>query len=91
MSSSQGSQLAGREVAGYRLLHVLGAGGASEVYLAQRIDDPNMLVAIKVLMPSWQLTPQYRKGYYQAKDGQSQRRFHTPEILRERAEIYVVG
>ena len=83
MSSSQGSQLAGREVAGYRLLHVLGAGGASEVYLAQRVDDPNVLVAIKVLMPSWQLTPQDRKGFYARfqREAQAAERLKQPHIL----------
>ena len=43
--------VAGREIAGYRLLHALGAGGASEVYLAQRLDSPAALVAMKILRP----------------------------------------
>ena len=43
--------MAGREIAGYRLLHALGAGGAGEVYLGQRVDDPAALAAIKLLRP----------------------------------------
>lgn len=56
MSAGQGPG-AGREIAGYRLLHVLGAGGASEVYLAQRLDDPGELVAMKILRPLVGLDP----------------------------------
>lgn len=43
---------AGRVLAGYRLLHTLGAGGASVVYLAQRTDEPAALAAIKILRPA---------------------------------------
>jgi serine/threonine protein kinase len=43
--------MAGREIAGYRLLHALGAGGAGEVYLSQRVDDPAALAAVKLLRP----------------------------------------
>ena len=50
MSAGRGP-VAGRELAGYRLLHTLGAGGASEVFLAQRLEDPAALVAFKILRP----------------------------------------
>jgi serine/threonine protein kinase len=61
---SQGGEHTGRVLAGYRLLHVLGMGGASEVYLAQRVQDPTALVAIKVLLPAWQLAPELRANFY---------------------------
>lgn len=57
--------LLGRTVAGYRLLEVLGKGGMSEVFLAQRLDSPENQgrsqwehVAIKMLLPSDPVTPE---------------------------------
>ncbi|HEX8994437.1 MAG TPA: protein kinase [Ktedonobacterales bacterium] len=44
-----GDSRLGATVENYRLLSVLGAGSMSMVYLAQRLDDPRVLVAIKVL------------------------------------------
>jgi serine/threonine-protein kinase len=81
--SSPGGTLTGREIAGYRLLHVLGVGGASEVYLAQRLEDPAVLVAMKVLMPSWQLPPDERKNFYARflREAQAAQRLQHPHIL----------
>src|SRR5689334_18060137 len=39
----------GMLVEDYRLLSVLGTGGTSTVYVAQRLDHPQTLVAVKVL------------------------------------------
>jgi len=48
MQTSNDSRL-GTTVENYRLLSVLGAGSMSVVYLAQRTDDPRVLVAVKIL------------------------------------------
>src|SRR5438105_4860573 len=50
--------LVGQQLAGYRLLEVLGRGGMSIVFLAERLDNPQERVAIKVLMPSHIPTPE---------------------------------
>lgn len=44
----QPQDLSGREIDRYRLLHQLGAGGSSVVYLAQQVDNPSSLFAIKL-------------------------------------------
>ncbi len=75
--------LAGQEIAGYRLLHVLGAGGASEVYIAQRVDDPTALVAFKVFVPSSQLSLHGRKTFYARfqREIQILQRLQHPSVL----------
>ncbi len=55
---TRSEDLPGRTIAGYRLLEVLGRGGMSIVFLAQRLDDPHDRVAIKILMPSTAPTPE---------------------------------
>lgn len=82
MSSPSGT-LTGREVAGYRLLYVLGTGGASEVYLAQSVADPAALVAMKVLMPSWQLSTEGSKNFHARflREAQTSQRLQHPHIL----------
>src|SRR6266571_9143504 len=50
--------LVGQQLAGYRLLEILGRGGMSIVFLAERLDNPQGRVAIKVLMPSYVTTPE---------------------------------
>ncbi|HEX7735077.1 MAG TPA: serine/threonine-protein kinase [Ktedonobacteraceae bacterium] len=44
--------LLNRTVGGYRLLEILGRGGMSIVYLAQRLDNLQDQAAIKILIPS---------------------------------------
>lgn len=44
-----GDNRLGTTVENYKLLSVLGAGSMSVVYLAQRLDDPSVLVAVKLL------------------------------------------
>jgi serine/threonine protein kinase len=46
----------GRVLSGYRLVALLGAGGAGAVFLAERVDDPSIQRAIKVLMPANELS-----------------------------------
>lgn len=41
----------GRVLSGYRLVALLGAGGAGAVFLAERVDDSSIQRAIKILMP----------------------------------------
>jgi serine/threonine protein kinase len=41
----------GRVLSGYRLVALLGAGGAGAVFLAERVDDPSIQRAIKILLP----------------------------------------
>jgi len=44
--------LPGRIIVGYRLLEILGRGGMSIVFLAQRLENPQERIAIKILTPS---------------------------------------
>lgn len=48
MLTGENSRL-GQTVDNYRLLSVLGEGSTSTVYLGQRLDDPRVLVAVKIL------------------------------------------
>ena len=49
--------LLGQQLAGYRLLDILGRGGMSLVFLAERLDNPQERVAIKILMPPRTVIP----------------------------------
>src|SRR5947209_4134774 len=55
---SKAENLVGQQLAGYRLLDIFGRGGMSIVFLAERLDNPQERVAIKVLMPSHVTTPE---------------------------------
>jgi serine/threonine protein kinase len=55
--------LVGKTIAGYRLLQVLGTGGMSTVFLGQNLDDPQELIAIKVLLPSESPVPDTYASY----------------------------
>src|SRR5690242_19941363 len=46
----------GRILSGYRLVALLGAGGAGAVFLGERLDDASIQRAIKVLLPSDKLS-----------------------------------
>ena len=50
-------ELVGQQLAGYRLLDMLGRGGMSLVFLAERLDAPQEQVAIKIFMPSYVAMP----------------------------------
>jgi serine/threonine-protein kinase len=41
----------GRILSGYRLVALLGSGGAGAVFLGERLDDPSIQRAVKVLLP----------------------------------------
>lgn len=75
--------LAGKELGGYRLLHQLGAGGGGVVYLAQRLDQPAALFAIKVLDPSAILDPRIRATLSARflREAEAVKRLHHPHIL----------
>lgn len=45
----------GRILSGYRLVALLGAGGAGAVFLGERLDNPTIQRAIKVLLPNNEL------------------------------------
>ena len=53
----------GRVLSGYRLVALLGAGGAGAVFLAERVDDPSIQRAIKVLMPADSLSATEIKSF----------------------------
>ena len=55
---NKAENLVGQQLAGYRLLEILGRGGMSIVYLAERLDNPQEHVAIKVLIPTYFPTPE---------------------------------
>src|SRR5690348_16418379 len=54
---AKAEDLIGQHLAGYRLLDISGRGGMSLVFLAERVDAPHERVAIKILMPSYGITP----------------------------------
>ncbi len=62
MQTSHDSRL-GMTVENYKLLSVLGAGSMSVVYLAQRLDDPRVLVAIKILHYHGLTSPEDRSAF----------------------------
>jgi serine/threonine protein kinase len=82
MTPSEG-RLTGREVAGYRLIRLLGRGGASEVYLAERRDDDSVLAAVKVLTPSGQLSADQRARFDARfrREAEASLRLRHPHIL----------
>lgn len=54
---SQTDSLVGREIAGFKLVRVLGTGGAGVVYLGQDLGNPSCVRAIKLLIPHGQYSP----------------------------------
>ena len=56
-TTSIGSDLSGRILGGYRLLHKLGSGGMADVYLAEQT-SLNRRVAVKALRPATLLHPE---------------------------------
>jgi serine/threonine protein kinase len=82
MTPSQG-RFTNREVAGYRLVRLLGRGGTSEVYLAERLSDASVLAAVKVLTPSGQLSADERTRFAARfrREAEASLRLHHPHIL----------
>src|SRR6185312_15405973 len=73
----------GRILSGYRLVALLGAGGAGAVFLAERLDDPASQRAIKVLMPDDNL-PATETASFQARflrEAQAASQLHHAHIL----------
>ncbi len=68
----------------YQCDKVLGVGGMGAVYLAHRIDDPNVQVAIKILLPAWQSSPTDRHQFRQRfiREAEVLGQLHHPHILR---------
>lgn len=62
MQASGGIRL-GMTVETYRLLSVLGTGSMSVVYLAQRLDDARVLVAVKILQTQTVSSPEERAAF----------------------------
>ena len=56
-TTSLGSDLSGRILGGYRLLHKLGSGGMADVYFAEQT-SLNRRVAVKALRPATLLHPE---------------------------------
>ena len=56
-TTSLGSDLSGRTLGGYRLLHKLGSGGMADVYLAEQF-SLNRRVAVKALRPATLMYPE---------------------------------
>ncbi len=74
--------LLGRELAGYRLTHILGNGGMSTVYLGRRVDDLHVKSAIKVLRDSPGTTDAFRARFYrEAETAASLRHEHILSVL----------
>ncbi len=80
---TRSEDLVGRSIAGYRLLEVLGRGGMSTVFLAQRLDHPQDQVAIKILLPSGVPTPEDIVSFQARfmREAQAAYRMHHPHIL----------
>jgi len=56
-TTSLGSDLSGRTLGGYRLLHKLGSGGMADVYLAEQT-SLNRRIAVKALRPATLMHPE---------------------------------
>jgi serine/threonine protein kinase len=73
----------GRVLSGYRLVALLGVGGTGAVFLAERLDDPAIQRAIKVLMPDDDL-PATETASFQARflrEAQAVSQLHHAHIL----------
>ncbi len=68
----------------YQCDRVLGVGGMGAVYLAHRIDDPSVQVAIKILLPAWQSSPMDRHKFRQrfVREAEVLDQLQHPHILR---------
>jgi len=75
--------LIGRAIGSYRLVQILGSGGAGSVFLGQSITTPAEQVAIKVMMPPAQLSragrDDFRKRFL--REAQTLRQLRHPHIV----------
>ena len=81
----------GRILSGYRLVALLGSGGAGAVFLGERLDDPSIQRAIKVLLPDGDLsitaTASFQARFLREAQAASQlRHTHILPILSYHAE-----
>lgn len=73
----------GRILSGYRLIALLGTGGAGAVFLGERLDDPTIRRAIKLLLPGEDL-PATEMASFQARflrEAQAASQLHHAHIL----------
>lgn len=80
---SQRDSLTGREVAGHRLVRVLGAGGAGVVYLGEDLSNPSCMRAIKLLIPHAQYSPTQSAALQERflREAQAAAQLQHPNIL----------
>lgn len=80
---AKAEDLVGQQLAGYCLLEILGRGGMSLVFLAERLDAPHERVAIKILMPSYGMTPDEIISFQARflREAQTVQHLHHPHIL----------
>ena len=73
----------GQQLAGYRLLDVLGRGGMSLVFLAEHLDNPQERVAIKILMPAHVTIPDELMSFQTRflREAQTVHQLHHEHIL----------
>ncbi len=81
---NKAENLVGQQLAGYRLLDIFGRGGMSIVFLAERLDNPQERVAIKVLMPSPVTTPEEFLSFQTRflREAQTVHQLHHEHILQ---------
>ena len=73
----------GRILSGHRLIALLGTGGAGAVFLGERLDDPTIRRAIKLLLPGDEL-PATEMASFQARflrEAQAASQLHHAHIL----------
>ncbi|MGE5334686.1 MAG: serine/threonine protein kinase, partial [Nitrososphaerota archaeon] len=73
----------GRILGGYRLVALLGAGGAGAVFLGERLDDSSIQRAIKVLMPDDDLSATETSSFQARfmREAQAASQLHHAHIL----------
>jgi serine/threonine protein kinase len=80
---STAENLLGQQLAGYRLLELLGRGGMSLVFVAERVEQPQQQVAIKVLLSSPLATPEDVRSFRTRflREAQTVQHLHHQHIL----------
>jgi serine/threonine protein kinase len=80
---STATNLIGQQLAGYRLLEILGRGGMSLVFLAEQVDHPEQQVAIKVLLSAHVTAPEEFRSFQTRflREAQTVQHLHHEHIL----------